>query len=99
MATLANYSRKRRHRLAILVDCPLDATLHQEEKGKTLLEKETEANDRQPIPLRFLGRSTATAPDSAPHPLRSARRTPHPKNIFEKSTTLLTTLIGAPPKS
>ena len=44
MATLAKHSRKRRHRSAILVHGPLDAILHQEEKGKTLLEKETEAN-------------------------------------------------------
>src|SRR6266404_2877986 len=68
VATLAKHSRKRRHRSAILVHSPLDAILRQGEKGKTLLEKETEANGSPITYCSFLVRLTATARDSAPHP-------------------------------
>jgi hypothetical protein len=83
VASLAIYSRKRRHRPAILLDCSLAATLRQEEKGKTLLEKETESSGYQMTPFRSVVGSTAAARDSAPHPLRSARPTSQPKRAQE----------------
>src|SRR5882762_5583099 len=51
-------------------------------KGKQLLEKATQASEGLTYRLaqRFVGLS-AVARDSAPRPLRSARPTPHRKNL------------------